>query len=213
MLPAVRLQLLHAVSRILHRYADWRIGATKAEKCCYKSSDSILLTFDDYGSQQEVDDILAILAAEHVKTMIFPCGDWAEKHPDLIQKIRSAGHILGNHTYTHPNLLTLSDAEVEDEIRKGLSGRWLRAPQGRVNQHIRTIAQHLGFSLCYWTIDSRDWTGASVTQMRHTILSELHPGAVILFHMHGLHTQELLPGLIHDIRARGYVLTGLAEKW
>lgn len=210
---AVHLHVQHGISWLLHRYADWRIGATVAEKRCHKPTESVLITFDDYGSEREVRDILAILARKEVKGMFFLIGEWADKHPELVRRIQAAGHVLGNHTYTHPNLLTLPDASLVKEIEHGLPGPWLRAPQGRANKRVRAVAQQLGYKLCYWTIDSRDWTGASAASMRHTILSEMHPGAVILFHLHGKHTRELLPGIIDDIRASGYTLTGTDEVW
>lgn len=209
----IRLYAQHSTSRILHRYADWRIGATKAEKRCHKRSNSVLLTFDDYGTAQEIDEILAILKTKQVKAMFFLVGRWSEQHPKLVKRIQDAGHIVGNHTYSHPNLLQLSNAKLVHEIQAGLQSRWLRAPQGRSNKRIRRIANQLGFSLCYWTIDSRDWTGANVATMRHTILSEIHPGAVILFHIHGAHTRKVLPDLIDDIRTRGYTLTNMNEVW
>jgi peptidoglycan/xylan/chitin deacetylase (PgdA/CDA1 family) len=207
------LHVQHGISRLLHIYADLRIGATRAEKCCHKMSDTVLLTFDDFGSSQEVDELLAILANKRVRAIMFLIGNWAEQNSDLVQRIARGGHILGNHTYSHRNLLKLSDREVTDEIKRGLPGRWLRAPQGRSNRRIRKLAGRQGFSLCYWTIDSRDWTGASVNTMRHTILTELHPGAVILFHLNGKNTRQLLPGLIDEIRARGYLMTSFAENW
>ncbi|HSX42657.1 MAG TPA: polysaccharide deacetylase family protein [Candidatus Saccharimonadales bacterium] len=207
------LHAKHAGSRILHRYADWRIGATTAEKRCHKSTDSILLTFDDYGSADEVAEILATLRDKSVKAAFFLQGDWAHAHPKLVQRIAAHGHIVGNHTTTHPVLLGMELAAVQAEITGGLPGPWFRPPQGRYNKEIRKLAAELGYAICYWTIDSRDWAGTSVAMMRHTILGELHPGATILFHLHAKHTRTLLPGLIDDIRARGYQLTTPDETW
>ncbi|HSX32755.1 MAG TPA: polysaccharide deacetylase family protein [Candidatus Saccharimonadales bacterium] len=203
----------HLTSRPLHVYADWRVGATVAEKHCYKKSDSVLLTFDDYGTPEEVHDILAILHDAQVKAMFFLQGDWAAEYPELVGEIQRAGHVVGNHTYSHPVLRGLSETQVIQEIKTGLPGPWLRPPEGRYDKRVRHLAAGLGYHICYWTIDSRDWTGASASAMRHTILSELHPAAVILFHLHGKHTRELLPGLIQDIRARGYELTSMSETW
>jgi peptidoglycan/xylan/chitin deacetylase (PgdA/CDA1 family) len=213
MFPLFRLQAAHVGSRALHRYADWRIGATAQEKHCHKLTPSVLFTFDDYGTETEVADILAILARKHVKGMFFLIGDWAQTHPELVDDIATAGHVIGNHTFSHPNLLELSDGAVEQELRKGVPSRWVRAPQGRYNSRIRRIAVRLGLSLCYWTIDSRDWAGTDVRTMRHTILAELQPGATILFHIHGRHTRSLLPKIIDDIRSLGYIVTGPNETW
>jgi peptidoglycan/xylan/chitin deacetylase (PgdA/CDA1 family) len=210
---STKLRLSHYTSVVLHHYADWRIGATSLEKHCYKTSDTVLLTFDDYGSVTQVNEILAILSQHRVKAMFFLQGDWAEKNPQLVRKIAAAGHVVGNHSVTHPILFTLKPDEITQEISHGLPGPWFRPPQGRYNDAIRTIAHRLGFVICYWTIDSRDWAGTSVAEMRHTILSELKPGAVILFHLHGAHTRELLPTIIADIRAKGLELTPPTESW
>jgi len=203
----------HLKSRVLHTYADYRIGATAIEKRCYKSSDSVLLTFDDYGTKKEVEDILAILRAKNAKAAFFLQGDWAEKHPTLVRIIAKEGHVLGNHTYSHAVLRDLPKDEVINEIQKGLPGPWLRPPQGRYSKRVRHIAEKLGYYICYWTIDSRDWTGMSTEEMRQMIIKELHPGAVILFHLHGKHTRELLPNLIDEIRESGFALTDHSETW
>jgi peptidoglycan/xylan/chitin deacetylase (PgdA/CDA1 family) len=210
---ALSTKLGHGVSRTLHYYADWRIGATAAEKRCHKQSDSILLTFDDYGDRGQITAILNVLAQEKVKAMFFLESRWAEAHPELLALIQSAGHVVGNHTYSHPNLLKLSDEAIEAEIKQGLASQWLRAPMGRYNTRVRALANRLGYHMCYWTIDSRDWKGTPEATMRHTIQSELAPGAVILFHVHGRHTAAALPAIIGDIRAAGYHLTAPAEDW
>src|SRR2546421_11515733 len=121
----------HLVSRVLHAYADWRVHATALEKRCYKPSDSILLTFDDYGSRQQITDILAILQDKGVKAVFFLQGDWAAAHSELAQAITRQGHVLGNHTFSHVVLRGLSQERMRQEIQRGLPGPWLRPPQGR----------------------------------------------------------------------------------
>jgi peptidoglycan/xylan/chitin deacetylase (PgdA/CDA1 family) len=212
-LERLRILAKHSASLVLHAYADWRIGASDLEKHCYKQSDSVLLTFDDYGTPEQVHDILDILRREQIKAAFFLQGDWAQDNGALIAEIAQAGHVVGNHTVTHPVLTKLPLSNVRTEIAGGLPGPWFRPPQGRYNKAIRKLAASLGYVICYWTIDSRDWTGASASEMRHTILSELAPGATILFHLHGAHTRELLPGIIDDIRAQGYRLTSHDEAW
>jgi peptidoglycan/xylan/chitin deacetylase (PgdA/CDA1 family) len=205
--------LKHAASRLLHIYANYRVGATTSEKRCYKTSNSILLTFDDYGSTQETKEILSILRQKGVKAAFFLQGDWVAAQPKLVTAIKDAGHVLGNHTFSHTVLRSLPSQKMIEEITNGLPGPWLRPPQGRFDKRVRQLAASLGYVICYWTIDSRDWTGMSVAEMRQIILGELHPGAVILFHLHGKYTRELLPDLIDDIRTRGYRLTDMSETW
>jgi peptidoglycan/xylan/chitin deacetylase (PgdA/CDA1 family) len=197
----------HAKQRVLKAYADFRVGATKSEMHCHKTSSSVLLTFDDYGTPEQVRGLLDVLGCYRVRGMFFVQGDWAEQFPELVRQIAEAGHIVGNHTYSHKNLLSLSDTEARREIARGPAGEWLRPPQGRFDARIRKIAAEAGYKLCYWTIDSDDWQGVPAADMQRKILAEVRPGAVILFHIHGRHTLELLPGLIEAIKQRGLEIT------
>ncbi|HSX00795.1 MAG TPA: polysaccharide deacetylase family protein [Candidatus Saccharimonas sp.] len=207
-LKAVSWVVLRAKLWALKRYADWRVGARWEEGRMYRESDSILLTFDDYASRRDLLRLLRVLDRSGVKAAFFMQGDWAEDNPDLIELIQAEGHLLGNHTYSHPDLLLLEDEEVREQIERGPGSTWLRPPRGRYNDRIRRIAHDMGYRICYWTIDSDDWKGVSVNYMMRKILSELHPGAVILFHAHAYNTIEVLPRLIAEIRARGYKLCG-----
>lgn len=210
---SLSLALRHGKSRVLHAYADWRIKPTLPEKLCHKRSDTILLTFDDYGTEESIMSILETLKVKNVKAMFFIQGDWAEANMGIVKRISGAGHLVGNHTYSHPDLLSLSDDAVLREIREGLEGPWFRPPQGRYDGRIRRLAAGDGMSICYWTIDSQDWSGESVRSIRNTIFKELKPGAVILFHMHAVQTPGLLPELIDSIRDRGFELTPFSEEW
>lgn len=195
--------------RLLKAYADWRVGARPSEM--YNDNDAILLTFDDYGAPEQVDGLLRILDREQVRAVFFVQGDWAERSPELVTRITKAGHLIGNHTYSHADLLSLPEAEVRAEIKRGPASAWLRPPRGRFNGRVRVLAAGLGQSIKYWSIDSDDWQGVSADYMLRKILGQLHPRAVILFHIHGLHTPAVLPRLIQEIRRRGYRLAAKHE--
>jgi len=197
--------------RALKTYADWRVGASEDEKRAYKTSDSILLTFDDYGSEEQVGQLLDILTAERVRAMFFVSGDWAQERPDLVALIAAAGHVVGNHGYSHPDFIELGDDEIRSQIVRGVPGRWLRPPRGRYNQRVRRVARELDYRICYWTIDSQDWQGMPAAHITRKVLAELHPGAVILMHLHAQETLEALPELIRGIRNQGYEICSPAE--
>ena len=198
-----------AKSAVLRRYADWRVGATRDEKFVYRHGPEVVLTFDDYGSTSQIDQILAHLKSVNVQAMFFLQGDWANQHPELVNRLAQAGHIIGNHTTTHPNLLELSSAEVLAEITGGPDTEFVRPPMGRYNQRIRDIVHGLDKKIAYWSIDSDDWQGVTGAQIIAKITNELHPGAVILMHIHADNTIAILPELIHAIRAQGYTLLPL----
>lgn len=191
------------ISSVLRRYADWRVGAVKEDMVTGSPNGSILITFDDYGSPAQVAAVLRILDVAHVKAAFFMQGDWAEQHPDLVNRLKSAGHIVANHTYSHANLLAVDDQTVRKEILGGPASTWLRPPYGRFNARVRRIAAELGYTIKYWSIDSDDWRGVSGEYMMQKIDREIAPGAVILFHLHVEETLKALPGIIELIRARG----------
>lgn len=193
-------------STLLTVYADWRVNASKEEKCSYNKTDRILLSFDDFADENTVKVILSILNKENVKAAFFLVGDWANKNPQLINKIEKEGHWVGNHTKTHKNLLKISDAAVREEILGGPSSTLLRPPYGRYDKRIRKIANELGYKICYWDIDTEDWKGTSPEKIRDRILRSLHPGACILMHLNGKHTVKALPSIIKGIREQGYEL-------
>jgi peptidoglycan/xylan/chitin deacetylase (PgdA/CDA1 family) len=188
------------------RYARWRLGVTHEEAHSYNITDRVLLTFDDYGSETTVRGVLDILEKEGVKAAFFLQGDWSGENPELVQEVTQRGHWLGNHSYSHPQLDTLSDEGVRSELHRGLESNLLRPPYGAYNDHIRQIAAQYGFKISFWTIDSWDWRGLSAKQMQRLILPRLHKGACILLHLNAPNTLEALPGLIAGIRARGYEL-------
>jgi len=189
---------------ILKRYAAFRVGATDMEKRAYHLGDSVMLTFDDYGNSSQVKQILKVLAENGVKAMFFVQGDWAEKSPELIDQIRKAGHMIGNHTYSHQDLKSLTDEEVREEIRRGPQSKWLRPPRGRYNDRIRQIAAEFGQVICYWDTDSDDWMGVSKDAIVRKVVTEVKPGSVVLLHIHAAHTAEALPEVIAGIRGRGF---------
>jgi peptidoglycan/xylan/chitin deacetylase (PgdA/CDA1 family) len=201
-------KLLASVSSLtmplLKTYADWRVGARYDET--FNADERIVFTFDDFGTPSQVSRLIKVLARYQIRAVFFVQGNWAETHVELINLIAEAGHLIGDHTYSHPDLLGLRDDEVRAEIGRGVSSSWLRPPRGRYNKRIRQIAAEMGESIKYWSIDSSDWKGISADDMSRAILGQLHPAAVILFHIHADQTAEALPVLIREIEQRGYSL-------
>jgi peptidoglycan/xylan/chitin deacetylase (PgdA/CDA1 family) len=211
---AARLRLARIWrSQLMRRYTDWKIGATRQEKLLYRDSTSIVLTFDDFGSATQIEQILNILSGQNVRAVFFLEGDWAKHNPKLVARIADQGHFIGNHTASHRDLLKLTDAEVRREIKGGPISPLMRPPMGRYDARIRRITASMGQAIAYWSIDSDDWQGVSIPYMYEKILRQLHPGAVILFHLHADNTAELLPQLIPAIRQRGYNLLAFDEPF
>jgi peptidoglycan/xylan/chitin deacetylase (PgdA/CDA1 family) len=186
---------------------------------CQSDGPQVWLTFDDGGSEHQIHRILAELRATGVQAIFFPIGSWARAHPDLVRQIGRAGHLIGDHTFSHVDLAEADDATAVWQIAHGEADgpgatRLLRPPfgAGAYTERLHDLAARAGLSLCTWTVDTRDWTGASaahiVRSVAHgdAVTPPVRRGGVVIMHMNGEHTGAALPGVIHAIRARHLTL-------
>jgi peptidoglycan/xylan/chitin deacetylase (PgdA/CDA1 family) len=191
----------------------------------------VALTFDGGGNAKGVAKVLATLKANDIKATMFLTGNFARMFPKKSRAIVGAGHVLGNHTDTHPNALSISDAALTRQVRRaersivaatGVSPRpFFRFPYGsRAPRDIRTV-NAAGYGAVSWTVDAAGWLGTSggmsVAKVRSRVLKALRPGAIVLMHL-GAHPRDrstldadALPGLITTMRARGYSFITLAQ--
>lgn len=186
-------------------------GATAyapADARCQDSAGKVQLTFDDAAPPAKVNAILDVLAARHVRAGFFILGPWAAANPDVMARIRSEGHWLGNHTASHRALTSLSDDGVRREIAGGVQGELLRPPYGQYDGRVRRAVEAAGYRLCLWSVDTLDWKGRSADAIRETVMRETRPGGVILLHLQAPQTLQALPALIDGLRSRGLELDG-----
>jgi peptidoglycan-N-acetylglucosamine deacetylase len=193
-----------------------RVPTQESIEHCQSRGPQVWLTFDDGGSAQQIDRILAVLRREHVQAIFFPIGSWAEANPSLVRRIGSQGHLIGDHTHDHVDLGKASNNKASWQIRHGLthaagSVPLLRPPfgAGAYTARLDSLAASAGLRLCTWTVDTRDWTGSSaatiIRRVRQgdSMTPPVRAGGVIIMHMNGEHTGRALPGVIHAVRARG----------
>jgi peptidoglycan/xylan/chitin deacetylase (PgdA/CDA1 family) len=197
------------------------LASYRKTSSCGNSSRYVWLTFDDSGSPAQVRSILGTLRRNNVKATMFPIGTWARAHPSLVSAMRRDGHIIDNHTATHADLASASTSTVLRELdggaRPSSSVRLLRPPggSGAFSTRLTALAASRGYSLCYWTVDTRDWAGSSTAQMVRKVRygDELTPpiqaGGVVLMHFHGTHTAAGLQSVIDAVRARRLTLRPL----
>jgi peptidoglycan/xylan/chitin deacetylase (PgdA/CDA1 family) len=189
---------------------------------CYNTTSDVWLTFDDGGSNAQVTSILATLKRNNVKGRFFFRGDWARKNPALFKTITAAGHIIGNHTSTHPALSRMTPANVVTQIQQGTAAtgtpKLLRPPfgAGAFTTRLQDIALAQGYQLCRWSTDTYDWDGPSGSLMLERIRygdyrsAPITAGGVILMHGHGKNTAPGLQSIINTIRAKKLTLPPLS---
>jgi polysaccharide deacetylase family sporulation protein PdaB len=183
----------------------------------------LALTFDISWGEHRVGPILDILQEKGVrKATFFLSSSWAQSHPDLVQKIVDAGFEIGSHGHKHDHYSRLTDQEIREQIRTSdailskLTGRTLnliRLPNGDFDQRVLRIADELGYRAIQWDTDSKDWTNPGTDQIIQTVVSQAHPGDIILMHASDSvkQTHEALPVIIDGLRAKGYEFATISE--
>ncbi|MBO7747934.1 polysaccharide deacetylase family protein [Paenibacillus sp. MWE-103] len=184
----------------------------------------VALTFDDGPDNKYTPKILDILKAKHVHATFFAVGTQVKRYGAVMKRIVAEGSEIGNHSYSHTDLSKLDSAHIMNQIKwtdtlirkqAGYVPRLVRAPYGASSPLLKQIVADNGRSLVFWTVDTRDWEGASVTAMRANVNKNAHPGGIILMHSFGskhlANTVELLPLVIKDLQARGFTLVTVSE--
>ncbi|MER5428347.1 polysaccharide deacetylase family protein [Streptomyces sp. NPDC002588] len=152
---------------------------------------TMVLTFDDGPDPRYTPHILDTLAEYGVRAMFFVCGEMAAYHQDLLGRMADEGHVVGNHTWSHPLLTTLTRRRIRSEMTRtsevieegyGQRPRWFRAPYGAWNRAAFQIGAELGMDPLAWTIDTRDWTTPGTGSIVDRVESGAAPGVVVLSH-------------------------------
>ncbi|MFI9100008.1 polysaccharide deacetylase family protein [Streptomyces fildesensis] len=153
---------------------------------------ALALTFDDGPSPVYTPRVLAVLRRYGVTATFFMLGANAEKYPWVVRQVVEEGHVLGNHTWSHPTLRRLPAAEVRDEIQRtndvlartggGPPPALFRAPGGHfVPAALRACAE-FRLRAVRWSIDTADWTNPGVDRIADAVLSRAGTGSIVLHH-------------------------------
>jgi peptidoglycan/xylan/chitin deacetylase (PgdA/CDA1 family) len=176
---------------------------------------TVALTFDDGPHPTWTPRVLDVLDQLQVKATFFVVGENAQRYPDLVAEIQRRGHSVQNHSYTHADLVTLSNDAVTQEIRRttdaitatGAPGpHCLRPPYGSYDQRIDLLAAAENLELLLWDVDPRDWARPGVPTIVDRA-TQAESGDIILLHDGGgdrSQTVEALPEIILELDERGY---------
>ncbi|MFE3516696.1 polysaccharide deacetylase family protein [Streptomyces sp. NPDC059166] len=153
--------------------------------------DAMVLTFDDGPDPRYTPLILDTLRAHDVRAMFFVCGEMAADNPGLLKEMADDGHVVGNHSWSHPLIPKLSRAAIRDELGStseviektlGAPPLWYRAPYGAWNRNSFEIGAALGMEPMAWTVDTLDWTEPGTAAIVRRVEKGAAPGVVVLSH-------------------------------
>lgn len=156
-----------------------------------RGSRQLALTFDDGPNDPYTPQLLEVLARHNVKATFFMLGHYVQARPDLARMVAEAGHVIGNHTFSHPNLIFLptnrAKREIEDCRRAltdsvGQHSRLFRPPFGGRRPASLRLARSLGLEPIMWNVTGWDWKAPSSEYIERKIATRVRGGSVILLH-------------------------------
>jgi len=186
----------------------------------------VALTFDD-GPSIYTPQVLTILQRYGVNATFFPIGQNIAQFPAYLRQALAEGNAIGNHTFTHPNLRTLSAMSIYQELHEAQNSilhttstrpTVFRPPYGEYNADVLTASSQLGMTFVTWSAGAEDWYNPqpSAEAIASHILSAACNGAIFLLHEGGgnrAHTVAALPTIITGLQARGFTLVTLPQMF
>ena len=176
----------------------------------------IALTFDDGPNPYYTPQILTILQHYNVKATFFCIGRLVADYPALVKQEFAAGHTIGNHSWSHPNMALLTPASLQLQLSRtsdaieaaiGVRPAFFRPPYGRMSVQELTQVYHDGLVTVVWNDEGQDWTRPGVNVIIQRILGLARNGAIILMHDGGgdrSQTVAALPFIINGLQQRDF---------
>jgi peptidoglycan-N-acetylglucosamine deacetylase len=188
----------------------------------------IALTYDDGPNDPHTLRLLEVLAKHEAKATFFLIGRFVEQRPDITREVVKAGHAIGNHTFTHPNLIFASDQQTRSQLERctlaiedavGQTPRLFRPPFGGRRPGTLGIARSLDLEPIMWNITGYDWNAPPAERIVTRVSGKIHGGDVILLHdgshlgMGGDRAQTVIATdrLIERHRNEGYAFVTIPE--
>lgn len=185
----------------------------------------LYLTFDCGYENGNTEPILDALKKHNAPATFFVVGHFLETEPELVKRMVEEGHAVGNHTYHHPDMASISDMEsfgneVNDvaQLFREITGKELspyyRPPQGKCNVRNLEMAEELGYYTIFWSLAYVDWNQdnqPSHEEAFDKLTTRVHPGAVVLLHNTSNTNGEILDELLTKWEEMGYSFRPLSE--
>ncbi|WP_042225015.1 delta-lactam-biosynthetic de-N-acetylase [Oceanobacillus manasiensis] len=196
-------------------------GAYYADKTGQKN---IYLTFDNGYEEGYTDDILDVLKKKKVPATFFVTGHYVKSEPELVKRMVDEGHIIGNHSYHHPDFSVISKGTIKKELEELEQAvaevsdqdklKYLRPPRGIFNEQTLKWSYDLGYIHVFWSLAFIDWETSKQKGWEYAfnqIMNQIHPGAIVLLHTVSSDNAEALEQLITELHKEGYAFRSLDE--
>lgn len=183
----------------------------------------LYLTFDAGFENGNTPVILDALKKHSAPATFFVVGTYIESNPDLVMRMEKEGHIVGNHTYHHPDMTKLSSLSAFEKELKDVENaynnvtgkemtKFYRPPQGKYNENNLQMAKELGYHTFFWSLAYVDWQENNQPTKEEAfdkLLTRVHPGAIVLLHSTSKTNGEILDELLTKWEEMGYQFKSL----
>lgn len=142
----------------------------------------LALTFDDGPNPAWTPPLLDLLAGHNVRATFFMLGGFAQAEPELVRRVAAAGHLIGNHTWSHPHLSSTPAARIREELTRttaaleqitGSPVKYFRPPFGARRPVVFRIARELGLTPVLWNAMTSDWSEPSATRIAEALIRKI----------------------------------------
>ncbi|MGL4521716.1 MAG: delta-lactam-biosynthetic de-N-acetylase [Bacilli bacterium] len=202
------------LDRMLEKYDAFYLGDTKKKM--------IYLTFDNGYENGYTAKILDVLREKKVPAAFFVTGAYLRTAPNLVQRMVNEGHVVGNHSYHHPDMTTISDEEIREELQQVVADytkvtgktemHYLRPPRGVFSERVLKVARDEGYVSVFWSLAFVDWRVDAQRGEEYSyqnVMKQIHPGSVLLLHAVSSDNAAALGRIIDDLHKRGYTFETL----
>lgn len=213
------LFLIIQPTRLLYVFSkDQQTALTKGDI----NTDQVAITFNISWGEEKVFDILEILKQQEVRATFFVSGEWAERHPQILEKIAEDKHEIGMLGYRYKSYL---DQEI-DQVRKDIiyakeifkklgfeNIKYIRPPSGHFNKEIINLAEGQGLEVIHWSINPNDWENPGTTKIAEYVVKETKGGDIVLLHASdsAKQTAEALTTIIPKIKKKKLEFVTISE--
>lgn len=186
--------------------------------------DKVYLTFDTGYELGNTYKILDTLKEKNVKATFFVTGHFMKTNPDLILRMHNEGHLVGNHTWGHPKITTITKEKLEVEINKlndeylkitnAQMPKYFRPPCGDFDDKTLGYLDELGYKTVFWSLAYKDWNPKEIKGKEYaynSVMEKLHDGAIILLHTVSNDNMDALSDIIDGIKNKGYNIGNIAD--
>jgi peptidoglycan/xylan/chitin deacetylase (PgdA/CDA1 family) len=156
-----------------------------------RAARQLALTYDDGPNDPYTLHLLEVLSRHQVRATFFVIGQYVQRRPDIVREMAKAGHVIGNHTFTHPLLTFQREAEIRKQLLDcraalrdaiGEHSRLFRPPFGGRRPAVMRISRELGFEPIMWNVTGYDWNAPPAAVIEKKVSSKVRGGDVILLH-------------------------------